>query len=66
MVAKLIKSKKTYASSTDELRFARHYNEFLTDKDLAQPVQEGQNKSSLIPRDIEKDVLGGLRAVLSS
>ena len=57
MVVKLIKSKKIYASSTDELRFARHYTDFLIDKDLAQPVQDILAKSSLIPRDIEKDVL---------
>ena len=57
MAVRLIKSKKIYACSTDELRFARHYTDFLIEKDLAQPVQDTPAKSSLIPRDIEKDVL---------
>ena len=56
MAVKLIQSKTTISQSSDELRNARHYTEFLIDKDLALPVQDTPAKFSLIPRDIEKDV----------
>ena len=57
MAVKLIQSRAAFAKSSDELRNARHYAEFLMQKDLALPVQDAIAKSSLIPRDIEKDVL---------
>ena len=57
MAVKLIQSRAAFAKSSDELRNARHYAEFLMQKDLALPVQDTIAKSSLIPRDIEKDVL---------
>lgn len=60
MALTLIEAKVRYSEDGfDGLRLTRHYMEFLQNGGFAQPISSSKLavKSSLIPRDIEKDVL---------